>query len=213
MPVSLEVTPKKVFAWAPDWPGWCRPGRTEELAIEALLAYRPRYSAVAGDAGLTFPADVAAVNVVERIQGSATTEYGAPGAISEGDLAPWKAAEARRAAVLLRTAWAFFDRTVAQSPAELRKGPRGGGRDRDKMVDHVISVEAAYARKLGVKHKPPAVGDEAAITALRDEILAVLGKTSDGSPVVEKGWPARYAARRIAWHTLDHAWEMADRRT
>ena len=34
---------------------------------------------------------------------------------------------------------------------------------------------------------------------------------SNGSPPVERGWPQRYAARRIAWHALDHAWEIEDR--
>ena len=24
-------------------------------------------------------------------------------------------------------------------------------------------------------------------------------------------WPVPYAARRIAWHVLDHAWEMQDK--
>ena len=24
-------------------------------------------------------------------------------------------------------------------------------------------------------------------------------------------WPARYFARRVAWHELDHAWEIEDR--
>jgi hypothetical protein len=42
--------------------------------------------------------------------------------------------------------------------------------------------------------------------------VAVLSRPSDGGPLAEKGWPARYAARRIAWHALDHAWEMEDRR-
>jgi hypothetical protein len=100
---------------------------------------------------------------------------------------------------------------VAGAPAELRKGPRGGGRDRDKIVDHVFGAEAAYARKLGIKHPKPARDDRAAIDALRGEILTVLRAPSDGSPPVPKGWPPRYAARRIAWHALDHAWEIEDR--
>jgi len=213
MLVSLEVAPKKVFVWALDWPGWCRSGRTEELAIEALLSYHPRYAPVAKEAGLRFPAKVSDVEVVEQLKGSATTEFGAPGAISEGDRAPMKAAEAKRTAALVGAAWTVFDRVVAGSPAELTKGPRGGGRDRDKMVDHVLSAEASYARKLGIKHKPPAVGDTDAIAALRDEILAVLGKPPGGTPAPDKGWPTRYLARRIAWHILDHAWEIEDRRT
>src|SRR5438552_2637529 len=36
-------------------------------------------------------------------------------------------------------------------------------------------------------------------------------RPSNGAALVEKGWPQRYAARRIAWHALDHAWEMQDR--
>ncbi|MEY2437652.1 MAG: hypothetical protein QOF97_2488, partial [Acidimicrobiaceae bacterium] len=31
------------------------------------------------------------------------------------------------------------------------------------------------------------------------------------APDLPKGWAYRYAARRIAWHALDHAWEMQDR--
>ena len=43
---------------------------------------------------------------------------------------------------------------------------------------------------------------------LREAIAAVVGGPSDGSPVVPNGWTTRYAARRIAWHVLEHAWEM-----
>jgi hypothetical protein len=93
----------------------------------------------------------------------------------------------------------------------VRQGPRGGGRDRDKMVDHVLGAEAAYARKIGVRHRQPALDDKPAIAALRADIAAVLRQPSDGPPPVPNGWPPRYAARRIAWHVLDHAWEMQDR--
>jgi hypothetical protein len=104
-----------------------------------------------------------------------------------------------------------FDEVAGAAPAQLRKGPRGGGRDRDKIIDHVLGADAAYARKLGVRHREPAAGDTAAVAALRAEVLAVLSSPSDGTPPVPKGWPARYAARRIAWHALDHAWEIEDR--
>jgi hypothetical protein len=67
------------------------------------------------------------------------------------------------------------------------------------------------ARKLGVRLKQPATGDIAAIGEVREAIAAVLGAPSDGSPVVPNGWTTRYAARRIAWHVLEHAWEMQDR--
>jgi hypothetical protein len=211
--VYLEQGKKRVFACALTWPGWCRSGRTPEAALDALAEYVPRYGVVAERAGLKFPANVAdAFEVVETLPGTATTDFGAPEAKASSDAKPIAADEATRTARLLEAAWAVFDDVVAVSPAELRKGPRGGGRDRDKMVDHVLGAEAAYARTLGVKHKQPARDDPAAIAALRQAILEVLGSPSDGKALTPKGWPPRYAARRIIWHVLDHAWEMEDRR-
>jgi hypothetical protein len=211
-PVGLELGSKRVFACALEWPGWCRSGKTEELALEALAAYAPRYAVVAEEAGIALPAAVGdRFEVVERLEGSGATDFGVPHEIAAADAAPLGAAEAERRSKLVAAAWAVFDRVVAQAPAELRKGPRGGGRDRDKIVDHVLGAEAAYARKLGIKHPQPARDDRAGIAALRGELLAVLRAPSDGSPPVPKGWPPRYAARRIAWHALDHAWEIEDR--
>jgi hypothetical protein len=151
------------------------------------------------------------LEVVERLPGDASTEFGVPGAVADADAAPTTRAQAERLAALVQASWTVFDRVRAGAPASLRKGPRGGGRDRDKMVDHVLGAEAGYARKLGIKHPPPAIDDRAAIAALRQALLEVLRAPSDGSPPVPKGWPPRYAARRIAWHVLDHAWEMQDR--
>ena len=210
--VFLEVGNKRVFACALDWPGWCRAGKDEDLALEALAAYAPRYAVVPERAGIAYPARVGEnLEVVERLPGSATTDFGAPGEIAGADAERTIRVQAERLTALVVASWAAFDRVRAGAPAALRKGPRGGGRDRDKMVDHVLGAEAAYARKLGIKHRQPAIGDQAAIAALRDDIVAVLRAPSDGSPPVPKGWPPRYAARRIAWHVLDHAWEMEDR--
>lgn len=210
--VGLEVGAKKVFAWAYDWPGWCRAGRTEQDALEALADYLPRYAEVAQHAGLRLPKTAAKTfEVAERLPGNATTDFGAPGAIGADDRRPTDRRQAARLVKLVNAAWEVFDEVAASAPAELRKGPRGGGRDRDKMIDHVLSSDAAYARQLGVRHRPPAVGDRAAIDALRADVLAVLGAPSEGAPPRPKGWPPRYAARRLAWHALDHAWEMQDR--
>jgi hypothetical protein len=106
-------------------------------------------------------------------------------------------------------AWGVLDDVVGGAPAELRKGPRGGGRERDAVFDHVVAAETSYARKLGVRHKEP--HDREEIAALRADILAALSAARIGEPAVEKGWLPRYAARRIAWHVLDHAWEIEDR--
>ena len=212
--VYLEMGRRRVFAGALDWPGWCRSGKGEEAALAALAAYAGRYAPVAAEAGFPFPGDAGErLQVVERLPGGASTDFGAPQAIAEADRRPVSPEEAARQAALVSASWAVFDRVVATAPPELRKGPRGGGRDRDAIVDHVLGAEASYARTLGVRHRPPARDDEAAVTALRDAIAAALATPSTGQPLTEKGWPPRYAARRIAWHVLDHAWEIEDRST
>ncbi|GAA2326868.1 hypothetical protein [Dactylosporangium salmoneum] len=208
--IYLEMGKKKVFAGSLDWPGWGRFGKTEEDAIEALTSYGARYAPIATAAGYSFPA-APRLTVVERVPGTATTEFGAPDGRPAADNAPVTAAVADRHIKLLRAAWAAFDAYSAVAPESLRKGPRGGGRDRDKMIGHVVEAEAAYARKIGVKHRPPALDDRAAIEALREDVIGVLGRTGDGGPLADKGWTARYATRRFVWHALDHLWEMEDR--
>jgi len=207
--VYLEVGKKKVFAAAIDWPGWARSGRDEENTLEALASYLARYAPVVRRAGLATPSN--AFVVTERIAGSSATDFGVLEKVTAADQKPVPASEAKQLAALVNAAWEEFADIVAVTPEELTKGPRGGGRDRTKMTDHVIGAEASYAVKLGVKHKRPAVDDAAAIAALRADILDVLSRPSDGQPVRERGWPTRYAARRIAWHVLDHAWEMQDK--
>ncbi len=211
--IYLEVGTKRMFACALEWPGWLRSGKSEEHALDALAAYAERYAVVAREAGVAFPsARAATFHVVERLPGTAGhTDFGAPGEVATRDGDPLTAEAAVRLARLVKAAWVVFDRVAAAAPAELRKGPRGGGRDRDQMVDHVLGAEASYARKLGIRRRQPERDDAPAIAALRDDIVTALSAPFDGAPLVPAGWPARYAARRIAWHVLDHAWEMEDR--
>ncbi len=211
-----EIGQKRVFRWAVDWPGWCRSGKDADLALEAFVACAPRYAIVAAEAGLDFPAAHGAltsrdVRTVESVPGGSGTDFGVPSAITELDRRPTTGADAERLARLVEAAWTVFDRVAAAAPAELRKGPRGGGRDRDKMVGHVIESDHYYAREVGVRLSQPSPGDRAAVAAERRAILDVLRRPSDGSPLADRKWTARYAARRIAWHALDHAWEIEDR--
>jgi hypothetical protein len=200
-PVYLELGSKKTFACSFDWPGWARSGKTEEAALEALAAYADRYRPVAEGAGLRFPKSAAdEFDVVERVKGNPTTDFGAPGVPAEADDQPLTKAQAERLATLVAAAWTVFDQVVAAAPAELRKGPRGGGRDRDKMVAHVLDAEGAYFGKVGVKEGG------------RASFLDALRAARQPQPELKtKSWPWRYAARRVAWHALDHAWEMQDR--
>jgi hypothetical protein len=214
IPVSIEASPKKTFASARDWPGWSRSGKTEALALESLAAYGERYAVVAAEARLTLPSFTAAgLEVVERVPGGSGTEFGVPSVVTDLDRRPLTAADAARIAATVEAAWSVLDRVVAGAPAELRKGPRGGGRHRDKMFGHVVESDWYYSREMGLRMPPPDPTDHAAVEAERAAMLEILRQPSDGSPLAGRKWPARYAARRIAWHAIDHAWEIEDRST
>ena len=210
--IAEEAGAKKAFAWAIDWPGWARGGKTPELARDALMAYAPRYAAVARVAQLEMP-DVsgAVVDIVDSVPGGSGTDFGVPSAITDADRRMVTAADAERLADLVAAAWTIFDRVAGSAPASLRKGPRGGGRDRDKMIGHVIEADHAYAREIGVRLPEPHAGEREAVEMERAAMLEVLRRPSDGGVLAERRWTLRYAARRIAWHALDHAWEMEDR--
>jgi hypothetical protein len=212
--IGEEVGTKRTFVWAIDWPGWCRSGKDAALAIDALLDHGPRYAIVARAAGFDL-GDVSAHDLlaVESIPGGSGTEFGVPSTIGDHDRRPTTAEEAAGLARLVEAAWAEFDRVAASAPAELRKGPRGGGRDRDKMIGHVDESDGHYAREIGAAQKQPDTTDRAVIAAVRAAMLDVLRQPSDGSALAGRTWTVRYAARRIAWHALDHAWEMEDRST
>ncbi len=115
-------------------------------------------------------------------------------------------AAANRLADLLQAAWDTLSDVVAAAPAQLRKGPRGGGRDRDTVVAHVQDAERAYYRKIGLR---PA--SDAPMDAARAQVMEVFRMGTDGSPLPGGTWPLRYAARRFTWHVLDHAWEIEDK--
>lgn len=212
--VAIEAAPKKAFATAVDWPGWSRSGKTPELALEALAAYAPRYAAVAAEAGESLPAASLGVDdfeAIEEARGGSGTEFGVPSRVTDADRRRTTAAEGDRLRRLVEAAWTTFDKVAATAPAELRKGPRGGGRDRAKMIGHAVEADAGYAREIGLRLKAPVPEDRAAVEAMRAAVLDAIGAASDGSPLADRKWTARYAASRIAWHALDHAWEMEDR--
>ena len=210
--IGEEHGAKRTFVWVLDWPGWCRGGKDAPLAIDSLVEHRPRYAVVAREAGLTLP-DVSPHDLVtvESVGGSSGTDFGVPSTITDSDRRPTTQAQGERLAALVGAAWTVLDRVAAAAPAELRKGPRGGGRDRDKMLGHAIEADGAYAHEIGLKLSAGSLDDRPTVDALRTAMLDVLRRPSDGSPLAGRRWPVRYAARRIAWHALDHAWEMEDR--
>jgi hypothetical protein len=204
----VEATPKKAYVSALDWPGLARWGKTEDAAVEALLAALPRYAKVARRAGERFDPTGWDLDVAERVEGDASTEWGVPSMIATADREPVDAREARRLAALVEASWAELEAVASAAPEALRKGPRGGGRDRSKVVEHVAEADGGYARVMGIKGS---TDDEAQLGRLREQMASALRAPSGGSPIAGRKWPPRYAARRIAWHALDHAWEIEDR--
>lgn len=218
--VYVESGRKKTFASALDWPGWSRGGRDEAGALEALLVHGPRYALiVAGVAGFQPPGEVSEIEVVERIEGGAGTDFGVPSLPSSSDEDELAAGEAARLEAVLVACWAGFDQIAREAEGvELRKGPRGGGRDVPRIVEHVLGAEESYLRQLGAQ--PVRAGDEDAAerwAVLREATLAAFRARASGEELklptqVKRRWSPRYFARRAAWHVLDHAWEIEDRR-
>lgn len=218
--VYLETGQKRTFAGAVDWPGWCRTGRDEASALQALLDCGPRYARALRGAQLGFhaPADVSAFNVVERLTGNATTDFGAPDAAPSSDARPMDDTELKRQQSVLRACWRALDEAASQAEGKtLRKGPRGGGRELHAILQHAMESERAYVSSLGWKVKwGVEQGLNHALEQTHQAALAALAAAAHGE-LPERGprggvyWKPRYFVRRATWHTLDHAWEIEDR--
>lgn len=194
--VYLETGTKWVFAVALDWPGWCRRAATADLAVAELEHYRGRYAVVVGA-----PFEPGPVEIIGSVPGNGTTDFGAPDARGPWDEPSPSGAELEHQIGVLTKAWTYFDHVVAGAPESLRKGPRGGGRDRDAIVDHVREAERVYGRKVGIR-VPPRTPWARQRTMLADGLSHAPEDTAR---------PVGYAIRRFTWHILDHAWEIEDK--
>ena len=213
----IERGPKNrhSVAFALDWPGWSRGAKTAELAVETLESYRERYRPIADLAGLTRDFDAAGpLEVVEERVGTGSVDFwGISFSASSTEHGPMGEAELERAITLLESAWAYFDGVGARVSPEMRKGPRGGGRDRYRIIRHTIRTESEdFARQVGLK-----IPEEAALTpdGLRQHrVTYVAAMRAYNAGEIEKrmrSWTLPFLIRHSAFHTLDHAWEMEDK--
>lgn len=216
MKVYIESGEKKVFVTAIDWIGLARAGETEEAALKALVAYAPRYIESMGTVakGLKPPTSVNDLDVVQRLPGNKTTDFGAPDAILPSDREQVSERELDAAIKYLRAAWDAFEAAAKRAKGKTLapSGPRGGGRSIEKMTAHVREADEGYTLAIGGKSKPvgapwPVVqGNFIAAAKARNA-----GELPDFGPRGGERWPALFAMRRSAWHSLDHAWELEDR--
>ena len=206
---------KRSVAFALDWPGWSRGAKTADVALELLESYRDRYRPVADLAGMGRAFEAAGpLEIVEDKIGTPSTDFWAISfAPSSSEHGPMADADLERGITLLRAAWAFFDGVAARVSPEMQRGPRGGGRDRDQIIRHVIRNESEeFAKQVGLRIPEEGALTPDALRQYRDEYVAAMRAFNAGQ--VERRrrqWELAFLIRHSAFHTLDHAWEMEDK--
>lgn len=214
MQVLVERGPqgRKVAAFAADWQGLERGGKTEDDALRALAGYLARYEPIVRTACAgSEPPLTPAIEVVERYDGPGSTDFwGISFGFSNLDHRPLEGDELERLLCLLGACWTSFDDVRHRVSAELCKGPRGGGRNRDTIVRHVAANEQDWGKKLGLPAPAEVVVDDDGLARFRKEYLAAIRQfPHDGRSA--RNWPLRYLIRHTAYHVLDHTWEMEDK--
>lgn len=217
-PVYLEIGSRRTFAYAVDWPGWCRHGRDPDAALAHLLEYAPRYARIVNPAKLGFepPSRIEELKVIAKLKGDTTTDFGAPGIVPEFDHEPASARDHKRFEKLVRAGWRALDRSAKSAERkELTKGPRGGGRELGAILEHVSNAERGYLSAFGWKTPPPSKMQDP-VKEIRAAVIDALRASSRGEipregPKRGKRWPVRYYVRRSVWHVIAHAWEIERR--
>jgi hypothetical protein len=206
---------KRSVAFSIDWPGWSRGARSAEIALETLESYRERYRPVAALARMAREFDAAgAVEIVEDRVGTPSTDFwGISFSPSTTEHGPMTGAELERGIRLLRACWAFFDGVAARVSPEMRKGPRGGGRDRDQIIRHTIRNESeSFAKQVGLQVPEGAALTPDGLRQHREDYIAAMHAYNAGEVKRRmRSWTLPFLIRHSAFHTLDHAWEMEDK--
>ena len=211
--VGEETGAKKTFVWALDWPGWCRGGKDAALAIDALIEHGPRYALVAREAGLELP-DVSPHDLVHGRRGARRERHRLrrpvrdhrrrpPAGLGGGGGAPGARSSRRRGRC--SSGWS---RPRRSSCARDRAAAAGTATRSSRTSTRPTTPTPGHGDQgRGARSRPTRPRS----TTMRQAMLDAIGVPSDGSPIAGRKWPPRYAARRIAWHALDHAWEIEDR--
>lgn len=218
MPIRtvLERGPKgkKAVAFAVDWPGWSRGAKTPELAIELLESYRERYRPVAAAARMVNEFDAAGpLEVVEDRVGTGSTDFwGISFSPSGFEHEPMNDREIDCKVGLLRGCWGFFDAVATRVSTEMRPGPRGGGRDRDRIIRHTIRTESEeFAKRLGMRVPECGALPPSGLRDYRETYVATMRAYNAGEGKRMRSWNLPFLIRHSAFHSMDHAWEMEDK--
>jgi hypothetical protein len=218
MPVRtvIERGPKgkKAVAFTVDWPGWSRGAKTPDVALETLESYRGRYRPIAVAAGMGDEFDAAGpLDVIEDKEGPGSTDFwGISYAPSGAEPEPMGDTEFDRKIAVLRACWDYFDGVAARVSPDMRKGPRGGGRDRDQIIRHTIRTESEeFAKRVGLRIPEGAALTPDGLRTHREAYVTAMRAYNAGEGKRMRSWNLPFLIRHSAYHVMDHAWEMEDK--
>ena len=182
--------------------------------MAAIEAVAERYRAAIGPLGRELGSAPPVFSVMERVEGNATTDFGAPDVVLASDRRMLEEGEPERLAAFLDACWTAFDAALAAVSADVRGVKPEVGRSPDGIRSHLLGSERGY---LAWVAKPvPRVDEDRpdeAEPVIRDAWRLGVLALPVGVPFAEERRPGPYAVRRQCWHVLDHAWELADRGT
>ena len=206
---------KKAVAFAVDWPGWSPGGEDPRVGAGAARVVsragtgrsplRPAWPTSSTPPG---PCEV----VEDRVGTGSTDFWGISFSPSGLEHEPMDDTEIDRKIGLLRACWGFFDAVAARVSAEMRKGPRGGGRDRDQIIRHTVRTESEdFAKRLGLRVPEGGALTPKGLHDYRATYVATMRAYNAGEGQRMRSWNLPFLIRHSAFHTMDHAWEMEDK--
>lgn len=151
--------------------------------------------------------------VEDRVGTGSTDFWGISFSPCSAERLPMSPEALDRGIVLLRACWAYFDAVAARVSPEMRKGPRGGGHDRDQIVRHTIRTESEYfAKQVGLRTPEGAALTPDGLGRHREAYVAAIRAYHAGEVKRRmRSWTLPFLIRHSAFHVLDHAWEMEDK--
>jgi hypothetical protein len=153
------------------------------------------------------------LDIVEDREGTGSTDFwGISFSPSSLEPEPMDGPEFERKIELLRACWRFFDQVAARVSPEMRKGPRGGGRDRDRIIRHTIRTESEdFAKRLGLRIPEGAALTPEGLRSHRESYITTMRAYNTGQGQRMRSWNLPFLIRHSAFHVMDHAWEMEDK--
>jgi hypothetical protein len=217
--VYIEKGRKKVLAGSVDWPGWVGMGESEAEALIALFEAADRYAAVMHAAQIDFNIPVSRhdFDLLETVNGGFATDFGGPHVSPHTDSTTVSEEDYMKLQSLLMACWQAFDAAVASSEGRDLLPPKAGvALDVYGIINHVIKNDQSDLERLGWAHRfrnYPNPLDE--LRDIRESTLRAMTRATFGEipqiGLTGEIWTVRYFVRKLAWHTLDHAWEIEDR--